>query len=31
MVQWMDKAARHGLSVTELNVGGGLEFGIQNR
>jgi len=24
MVQWLDKATRHGLAVTELNVGGGL-------
>jgi diaminopimelate decarboxylase len=27
MVQWLDKATRYGLPVTELNVGGGL--GIQ--
>ena len=24
MVQWLDKATRYGLPVTELNVGGGL-------
>jgi len=27
MVEWLDKATRYGLAVTELNVGGGL--GIQ--
>jgi len=26
MVEWLDKATRYGLAVTELNVGGGLEF-----